>query len=229
MPSSGFRRFLSVFSIVISFLGIGAMVAGTYLLIMHQNPDDLLGYVPAKCTLTRAQAMNYGECGYLATWRNDDAVGSTVLATPFGMVPTEAEANLRIAVYPLNTPLDCMCDPAIRVSYPAVLYGDTQKCTIWGASCFLDTRLVSHIQTQSQGYVELAEILMTFSGATTLLCIAIGLINCICGGAIDSCCFNCEDQGCCRAFFCCGCCRKRQQVYSPLHSANGSYANESYV
>lgn len=203
---SSFRRALGVFSTVLSVLGMSAMLAGSYLLVMHQTPDDLQGYAPAKCTLTQVQGTNLGSgpegCGYIATWRSSS--GYTVLDTPFGAVPTEKEAVARAALYALNTEVDCMCNAFITQSYPNVLYAS--ECNMWGPACFLDTRLVSHIQSASQSYIQLAEVLLSFSGATTLVCISIAVINCWCGRAIDAC---CSVGGCCGNGK--GCCRKKDE------------------
>ena len=173
-----FQRFFSVFSTVISILGMVAMSLGIWFLIDFKGPDDFPNFTVSNCTLVKGQVVNFDKCGYVPMWQNDDSTGSSVLDSPFSMTSSLEEANAKLKVFSLDTSVPCMCSYELKTSFPATFYHS--DCNIWGATCYLDTKSVQYIQKVSSKYVELAELLLIFSAITTLISIIITIVTCIC-------------------------------------------------
>jgi hypothetical protein len=173
------RKFFSAFNTIISVLGAAAFAGGIWLLVDFKGPDDFPGFALSNCSLAKSQVVRYQNCGYTALWQNEDAIASTVMTSPFSVTTSQSLAEKEADNYPLNTALPCMCSSELKTTFPATFNHDSH-CNIWGATCYLDTKLVGYIQKSSAKYVQLAEILIGFSAITTVVSLTITIIMCVC-------------------------------------------------
>jgi hypothetical protein len=137
-------------------------------------------YRPATCTLTESIVIKVNGPAvclhdrYLAVWKSTQSY--TILESPLTSSVSQQYAQSLLDNYPMNTPVECVCDNSVQLTYPN--FEKSVPCNFYGR-CFLNVEIVNYIKSQSYfnsvgdaliivGVIAMALIIM--AAVITVLC-----------------------------------------------------------